>query len=399
MSIYASLATAPRDPIMGMTEAFTADPSTDKVNLGVGVYLNEAGKVPLLACVQQAEQDLAALTRPRGYLPMTGLPEFNTAVQKLVFGENSPVLAQKRVATMQAVAGTGALRVGAGLLSIASPTSKVLLSNPSWENHELLFTRAGFSLGTYTYYDSKSGGVNVDAMIEDLSKADAGSIVVLHASCHNPTGCDLTNPDWDRVLEVVKQRELVPFVDMAYQGLAYGLEEDVYAINLFAQSGIPFVVANSFSKNFALYGERIGAIHFVAADEAEANRTMSQAKLVIRALYSNPPTQGAAVVSSILSSPELRDMWVQELATMRERIKHMRVVFRSGLEAAGVEADLSYITTQLGLFSYSGLSLEQMQRLREEYHVYGLDSGRLCVAAMNANNIDYVVNAIASVMA
>jgi aromatic-amino-acid transaminase len=383
---------------MGMTEAFQADPSPSKVNLGVGVYLDENGKVPLLSCVHQAESALAQTTRPRSYLPMSGMNDFNTAVQSLVFGSTSTAITEGRVASLQSVAGTGALRVGAGLLALASPQSKVLLSDPSWENHELIFSRAGFTTGTYRYYDPLTGGVNIDGMIEDLSAAEPGTIVVLHACCHNPTGCDLTNTDWARVLEVVRERNLLPFLDMAYQGLAYGLEEDRYAVSLFAESGLSFVLANSFSKNFALYGERIGGIHFVASDADEAQRVLSQAKIVVRSLYSNPPTQGAAIVTSILANPELHAQWEGELAHMRERIKTMRTAFRSGLESAGITHDLSYITTQEGLFSYSGLSVEQMGRLREEFHIYGLDSGRLCIAGLNAHNMEYVVSSVATVM-
>jgi aromatic-amino-acid transaminase len=235
-------------------------------------------------------------------------------------------------------------------------------------------------------------------MLEDLQGAERGTIVLLHACCHNPTGCDLENKDWDRVLEVVREHELLPFLDMAYQGLAYGLEQDRYAVSLFGEAGIPFVVANSFSKNFALYGERVGGIHFVADDEQEAQRVLSQAKIVVRSLYSNPPTQGAAIVSTILNSPELHGLWDRELDAMRERIKTMREAFRHGLEGAGITQDLSYITVQEGLFSYSGLSVEQMTRLREEFHVYGLDSGRLCVAGLNESNMDYVVSSVATVM-
>jgi aromatic-amino-acid transaminase len=398
MSNFSALAMAPRDPIMGMTEAFLHDPSPAKVNLGVGVYLDESGKVPLLSCVSEAEKELTSTSRPRSYLPMPGMEEYNLANQELVFGPSSVAVSEGRVASLQSVAGTGALRVGAGLLALASPKATVLLSNPSWENHELIFTRAGFTVGSYRYYDSTTGGVDVAGMLEDLRQAPAGTIVVLHACCHNPTGCDLTPADWDQVLEVVRERELMPFLDMAYQGLAYGLEEDRYAVTLFASSGIPFVVANSFSKNFALYGERVGGIHFAARDSEEAGRVMSQAKIVVRSLYSNPPTHGAALVSTILGSSPLRGLWEQELSAMRDRIKKMREAFRSGLESAGITRDLSFITTQEGLFSYSGLSAEQMGRLREEFHVYGLDSGRLCVAGLNESNMDYVVSSVATVM-
>jgi len=398
MSIYSDLETAPGDPIMGMTEAFNQDPSPDKVNLGVGVYLDETGKTPLMACVETAEKDLADRRRPRGYLPMDGMPAYNSIVQELVFGSNSPARLAGRVVTMQALAGTGALRVGAGLLAIASPAAPVLLSDPSWENHELLFSRAGFPIRRYRYYDSSSRSLDVEGMLEDLSNASPGSIIVLHACCHNPTGYDLSEADWVRVLEVLKSRDLVPFLDMAYQGLSRGITEDAYAVGLFAESGLPFLVATSFSKTFGLYGERIGAIHFVARDQAEAARVLSQAKLVVRSMYSNPPTQGAAIVTSVLTTPELRALWEQELGQMRGRIAAMRAEFRSGLEAAGVSQDLSYITSQAGMFSYSGLSLDQMRALRSEYHVYGLDSGRLCVAALNHQNMDYVVNAVAHVM-
>jgi aromatic-amino-acid transaminase len=383
---------------MGMTEAFLADPAPEKINLGVGVYLDDAGKTPLMSCVHAVEQDLATSTRPRGYLPMTGLATFDTLVQKLVFGPASSLIAEGRVVTLQAIAGTGALRVGAGLLALATPDATVMLSDPSWENHELLFTRAGFRVARYRYYDPATRGANVEAMVEDLAAAAPGTIVVLHASCHNPTGSDLTREQWAQVITVIAERGLIPFLDFAYQGLSNSVESDRFAVEAFGESGVSFLVANSFSKNFGLYGERIGAIHFVTKDAKEAERVLSQAKVVVRAMYSNPPTQGAAVVSTILASPELRASWDRELAIMRNRIKSMRVAFRTGLEDAGITDDLSFITDQAGMFSYSGLSAEQMVRLREEFHVYGLASGRLCIAAMNSRNIDRVVAAVAEVM-
>jgi len=383
---------------MGMTEAYMADPAPDKVNLGVGVYLDETGKIPLMMCVQAVEQDLAATRRPHGYLPMSGMAGYNTVVQELVFGPSSSAVITGRVATLQAVAGTGALRVGAGLLALASPDSKVLLSDPSWENHDLVFTRAGFTTGTYRYYDAATRSVDIEGMLDDLRAADPGTIVVMHASCHNPTGCDLTHDEWDRVTEVVQERELVPFIDMAYQGLSLSVIQDMYPMTALGEAGVNFLVANSFSKNFGLYGERVGAIHFATSDSAEATRVLSQAKIVVRSLYSNPPTQGAAIVSTILSSRELRGIWEKELGEMRDRIKKMRAVFRSGLENAGVTQDLSYITSQAGLFSYSGLTVPQMQRLRNEFHIYGLDSGRLCVAGLNAFNMDRVIEAVSEIM-
>jgi len=284
-------------------------------------------------------------------------------------------------------------------LGLTSPDASVYLSDPSWENHELLFSRAGFPIKRYRYYDRPTRSLDVAGMLEDLSQAEPGSIIVLHACCHNPTGYDLSETDWLRVIDVVRARNLVPFLDMAYQGLSRGIEEDAYAVRAFAESEMSFLVASSYSKNFGLYGERIGAIHFIAQDQAEAAKVLSQAKLVVRSMYSNPPTQGAAIVSGILTTPELRALWEQELGEMRNRIKQMRVAFRSGLEAAGVSQDLSYITSQAGMFSYSGLSLAQMQRLRSEYHVYGLDSGRLCMAGLNTKNLDFVVDAVAHVMA
>lgn len=398
MSIFSSLSPAPADPILGMTEAFGKDPSPDKVNLGVGVYLDETGTTPLMACVRAAEEDLAAVPRPHGYLPIDGLASYTQAAQELAFGENSPARLAGRVVTMQAIAGTGALRVGAGLLALASPNATVLLSEPSWENHELLFSRTGFSTSRYRYYDPATRSIDADAMIEDLWQAEPGSIVLIHACCHNPTGYDLADADWPRVIEAAQSRGLVPFIDMAYQGLSRGLEKDRYAVELFAESGIPFVVATSFSKTFGLYGERVGAIHFVAADADQAAIVLSQAKTVVRSIYSNPPTHGAAIVSSVLTTPELRALWEDELGQMRNRIKQMRAAFRTGLERAGVTQDLSYITSQAGMFSYSGLNLAQMRQLREQFHVYGLDSGRLCIAALNSKNLDHVIEAVATVM-
>ncbi|MCL2471849.1 MAG: aspartate/tyrosine/aromatic aminotransferase [Propionibacteriaceae bacterium] len=398
MSIYSSLQAAPKDPILGMTETFNADPAPVKVNLGVGVYQDDTGKTPLMACVQTVEQDLAERHRSRGYLPMDGLAAFNSSAQALVFGENSAVCQAGRVVSQQSLAGTGALRVGANLLKMASPDAQLWLSTPSWENHELIFTRAGFELGAYRYYDRASGGVDVEGMLEDLAGAAPGTIVVLHACCHNPTGCDLTPADWDRVVQVVVDNQLVPFIDMAYQGLSHSVDEDRYPVTAFADSGIEFLVANSFSKTFGLYGERIGAIHFVAADGDRAKKILSQTKLIARSMYSNPPTQGAAIVAEVLTTPELKALWAQELNQMKDRMKQMRQVFRAGLEAAGVDQDLSFITSQAGMFSYSGMSVAQMQRLRSEFHVYGLDSGRLCIAAMNSRNMDFVVESVATVL-
>jgi len=398
VSVFSSLQAAPGDPVLGVKEAFDADTSPDKVDLGVGVYLDETGSIPLMRCVHAVEQDLATQNRPRGYLNQTGLASYVPAVQGLVFGDTAPAVLGGRVASLQGLGGTGALRVGAGLLALAAPEATVLISDPSWENHELLFSRAGFRTARYRYYDPAVRGIDVDGMLDDLNHAAPASVVVLHACCHNPTGCDLGPADWDRVIEVMDERGLVPFLDLAYQGFSQGVEPDRYAVSAFVGSGMPLLVANSFSKNFGLYGERVGAIHFVATDDAEAARVLSQAKTVVRSLYSNPPTQGAAIIAAVLNTPELRAMWEQELEEMRQRILQMRAGLRAGLEQAGVAGDFGYITAQAGLFSYSGLTVAQMQRLRAEFHIYGLDSGRLCIAGLNPRNLEYVVASIAAVM-
>ncbi len=399
MSFLADIEQAPADPILGLTEAYNADPRPTKVNLGVGVYLDETGKIPLLDCVKTAEQALAAGAKPRGYLPIDGLPAYTTAVKHLVFGADSEVVSSGRVVTIQALGGTGGLRVGAGLLQLVDPSAKVLVSNPSWENHQALFTRAGFEVGTYRYYDAEHRRVDVDGMVADLEAAAPGTVVVLHARCHNPTGYELGPADWDRVIAAVVSGRLVPFLDMAYQGFAEGIDEDAYVVGKLLDAGLEFLVATSFSKSFSLYGERVGGLSVVCADAAEAKRVLSQIKVIIRTLYSNPPTHGAAVVSYVLGDPVLRALWESELGGMRDRIKQMRTSLVAGLAAAGIDRDMSFITDQVGMFSYSGLTKEQMVRLRSEFGVYGTDSGRLCIAALNTGNIAYVAESVAQVLA
>jgi aromatic-amino-acid transaminase len=398
MSILTSVPMAPRDPILGLTEAFVADTRADKANLGVGVYLGEDGKVPLLDCVRQAEIALAAKPAARGYLPIDGMPAYNAAVRELVFGPESAVVAAGQVVTVQGLGGTGGLRIGAEFLKITDAQRKVLLSTPSWENHQALFSRAGFEVAGYRYYDADAHAIDLDGMLADLSAAEAGTVVVLHACCHNPTGYDLSLEQWAQVAEVVVARELVPFLDLAYQGFAGGLETDRAAVELFAGLGIPVLVASSFSKSFSLYGERVGALSVLAADADEAARALSQLKVTIRTLYSNPPTHGAAVVSRVLGDPELRALWETELAGMRDRIRSLRGKLVDALVAAGVSQDFSFITDQIGMFSYIGLSAEQMQRLRAEHGVYGTDAGRICVAALNDANVAKVAQAIAAVL-
>ncbi|WP_343293284.1 amino acid aminotransferase [Vandammella animalimorsus] len=398
MSLFSAVEMAPRDPILGLNEQFATDTNPKKVNLGVGVYFDENGKLPLLQAVQQAEAALQAEPKARGYLPIDGLLAYDQAVKELVFGKDSEPVTSGRVATVQALGGTGGLKVGADFLKKLLPQAKVLISDPSWENHRAIFQNAGFEVGTYRYYNAAQRGIDFEGLLADLQAAAEGTIVVLHACCHNPTGYDLTPEQWDRVVQAVQVRKLTPFLDMAYQGFSQGLAEDGAVVGKFVQSGLTFLVSTSFSKSFSLYGERVGALSVVAANKDEAARVLSQLKIAIRTNYSNPPTHGAAVVAYVLGKPELRALWEQELAQMRTRIKAMRQKLVDGLKAAGVQQDLSYITTQVGMFSYSGLSKAQMERLRNEFGVYGVDSGRICVAALNENNIGHVCESIAKAM-
>ena len=397
MSLFAAVAMAPRDPILGLNEQFNADPNPAKVNLGVGVYYDDNGKLPLLACVAAAEAQMQAAPKPRGYLPIDGIAAYDAAVQGLVFGADSEVLKAKRVATVQALGGTGGLKIGADFLKRLNPGAKVLISDPSWENHRALFTNAGFPVETYPYYDAANRGIDFSGMLGALNAAPAGTVVVLHACCHNPTGYDLTPAQWAQVVEVVKAKGLVAFLDMAYQGFGEGIAEDGAVIQQFLAAGLDFFVSTSFSKSFSLYGERVGALSVVCASAEEATKVLSQLKIVIRTNYSNPPTHGAQVVATVLSTPALRAQWEEELAGMRVRIKQMREALVAELQAAGITDDLSYVTRQKGMFSYSGLSAEQMQRLRSEFGVYGVDSGRICVAALNSKNLKPVAAAIAAV--
>ena len=398
MSLFSAVEMAPRDPILGLSEQFAADPNPNKVNLGVGVYYDENGKLPLLACVAAAEQKLVEAAKPRGYLPIDGIAAYDQAVQGLVFGADSDIVKGKRVATVQAIGGTGGLKVGADFLKRVNPNAKVLISDPSWENHRALFTNAGFEVGSYPYYDAAARGIDFKAMCDMLEAAAPGTIVVLHACCHNPTGYDLTPAQWAKVVAIVKARGLIPFLDLAYRGFGVGLAEDGAAVALFVAAGLDLFVSTSFSKSFSLYGERVGALSVVCTGAEETLRVLSQLKAVIRSNYSSPPTHGAQIVTTVLTTPMLRAGWEQELAGMRSRIKAMRTALVQRLTAAGVKQDLSFITQQQGMFSYSGLNAAQMQRLRSEFGIYGIDSGRICVAALNHNNIGATVRAIACVM-
>ncbi len=389
---------APRDPILGVTEAFNQDTNPRKVNLGVGVYTDENGKVPLLDCVRQAEAQLSAIPSPRSYLPIDGLVVYDRHVQALVFGADSPVIRDGRAVTVQALGGTGGLRIGADFLARFSPDSEVWISDPSWENHRALFEAAGFTVKNYPYYDAASRGVNFSGLMAALNSAAAGTVIVLHACCHNPSGVDLSAEQWAQVIEVVGQRDLIPFLDLAYQGFSGSIEEDGAVIRQFAGTGKPLFVSNSFSKSFSLYGERVGAFSLVTTTKDDALRALSQLKRIVRTNYSNPPAHGAQVVAAVLGSEDLRALWETELAGMRDRIKRMRALFVEKLKAAAPQHDFSFVARQNGMFSFSGLSKAQVERMRAEFSVYAVDSGRICVAAMNEKNIDTVVAAISAVL-
>ena len=397
-TLLAGLEMAPRDPILGVTEAYNADANPDKVNLGVGVYYDDNGGVPVLECVRRVEQKLAESPQPRNYLPIDGIPLYDRAVQELVFGRDSPAVRERRVVTVQTLGGTGALKVGGDLLRRINSGAGLWISNPSWENHQAVFEYAGFKVGAYPYYNPATHGLNFDGMIGALDHLPAGSVAVLHACCHNPTGADLVPGQWEQVIEVVNRRRLVPFLDMAYQGFADGLDADAMAVRRFAQACPVVFVSSSFSKSLSLYGERVGSLSIVAGSPDEAARTLSQLKRVIRTNYSSPATHGAQAVATVLTTPALRTLWDQELGQMRDRIKAIRHELVAKIRAQRADFDFSFVVNQRGLFSYSGLSREQMQRLRKEYSLYAIDSGRICVAAINSRNVDYVARAIASVL-
>jgi aromatic-amino-acid transaminase len=398
MSMFTAVEMAPRDPILGLNDQFAADTNPKKVNLGVGVYCDDNGKLPLLACVRTAEEDMMKTPTARGYLPIDGIAAYDSAVKGLVFGASSEAVTSGRVATIQAIGGTGGLKVGADFLKKLNPNAKVLISDPSWENHRALFTNAGFVVESYPYYDAEKQGVNFEGMLAALESAPAGTVIVLHACCHNPTGYDITAAQWQQVIAAVKSKNLVAFLDMAYQGFGHGITEDGAVIGKFVEAGLTFFVSTSFSKSFSLYGERVGALSVLCENKEEASRVLSQLKIVIRTNYSNPPTHGGAVVAAVLNDPARRAVWEQELTEMRVRIKAMRQKFVEGLKAAGVTRDMSFITAQIGMFSYSGLTKDQMVRLRNEFGVYGTDTGRMCVAALNSKNIDYVCASVAKVI-
>ncbi len=397
-SVFSAVELAPRDPILGLTEAFNSDTRPNKANLGVGVYYDENGKLPLLKAVQQAEEARVQSHPTRGYLPIEGVVAYNKAVQALLFGADHDLIKAGRVATFEALGGTGGLRIGADFIKRLKPNATVWISDPSWENHRALFEAAGFKVSNYPYYDAATHGVAFDKTLACLKALPEGDVVVLHACCHNPTGVDMSAEQWQQVTQILADRKLIPFLDMAYQGFGDGIQEDGAALRTLAGSGMSFFVSSSFSKSFSLYGERVGALSVVTQNADETTRVISQVKRVIRTNYSNPPTHGASVVATVLSTPELRQLWEDELAGMRNRIRKMRVAFVEKLKARGVTQNMDFIVAQRGMFSYSGLTSAQVDRLREEFAVYAINTGRICVAALNDKNIEGVCDAVAAVM-
>ncbi len=398
MNLFASVQLAPKDPIFGLTEAYTADQRPGKVNLGVGVYYTDDGKVPLLKAVLAAEQEVVAKQSPRAYIPIEGPNPYNSAVQNLLFGADSPLIKEGRVVTAECLGGTGALRVGGDFVKRLDTGAPAAISAPSWENHRGIFESAGYQVLEYAYFDPKTRGVDFDGMVKSLESFPAKTLVILHACCHNPTGADLTAEQWKKIISICQTRQLIPFLDIAYQGFASGIEQDGAAVRMFADSGMSFFVSSSFSKSFSLYGERVGALSIVTQSKEESARVLSQLKRVIRTNYSNPPTHGAAIVATVLNTPTLRQMWEDELAEMRERIKAMRHGLNQKLAASGVQQDFSFIEAQRGMFSYSGLTADQVAKLQEQDGIYALSTGRICVAALNTKNLDRVAQAIARVL-
>ena len=393
-SILASVPLAPGDPILGVTEAYVKDSNPRKVNLGVGVYYGDDGKIPLLECVRHAESERLKASPARGYLPIDGLAAYDRAVQELVFSKQ-----QSSIVTVQALGGTGGLKIGADFLKRIAPQASVWISDPSWENHRQLFEAAGFTVKSYAYYDPKTHGLDFKGMVRTLGEVPAGDVVVLHACCHNPTGVDLEHGQWEEVLKIVRARGLLPFVDLAYQGFGDSLEADAFAARLFSSAVSPVFLSSSFSKSFSLYGERVGALSVVTSSDEEALRVLSQLKRIVRTNYSNPPTHGGQLVATVLATPQLRSLWERELGGMRDRIKAMRKQLVEQIHKRAPGADFSFVLKQRGMFSYSGLTKEQVGRLREEFAIYAIDTGRICVAALNSKNVDYVAGAIAKVIA
>jgi aromatic-amino-acid transaminase len=389
----------PGDPILALVETFAADPRPHKVNLSIGIYFDEAGRIPVLDAVRRAEARVVGHGGAKTYLPIEGDASLRAAVQRLLFGDAHEALAAQRVATIQSVGSSGGLKVGADFLRCWFPASGVWVSDPTWDNHRAIFEGAGLAVQTYPYYDAASGGLRFDAMCQTLRGLPAGSVVLLHACCHNPTGVDLSRAQWDTLAALLRAQRLLPYLDLAYQGFGDGLDDDAYALRTLAAAGLPMFVANSFSKSLSVYGERVGALSVVCPDAAQAGLVLGQLKATVRRNYSSPPLHGARLVAEVLTDPGLRAQWQAELAAMRERIAAMRHALHEGLRARLPQRDFGYLLRQRGMFSYTGLSAEQVDRLRDEHAVYLVRSGRLCVAGLNADNVGRSAQAIAAVLA
>lgn len=398
MKLFSSVPLAPEDAILGVVESFKQDPREEKVNLSIGIYSDKNGKVPVLKAVAKAEAFLFENPTPKVYLPMSGLGSYIDCVQKLLFTKDHALYEEKRLATVQSLGGTGALKVGADFLHTIVPNSKVYVSNPTWSNHIAIFEGAGFDVEDYPYFDETTKGVAFDAFIEKMKSIPEESIVVLHACCHNPTGADLSTAQWQEVADLFKERNLIPFLDMAYQGFSKGILEDAESIHIFAEKDMPVFIATSFSKSFSLYSERIGALTVITSDQEEQERITSQLKTMVRAIYSSPPSYGAQLVHYVLADDELRAEWEAELAEMRDRIKDMRSKFVSLLNEKQDKVDFSFINNQAGMFSYSGLSADQVTKLKKDYAIYTVDTGRICIAALNDQNIELAADAVVNVL-
>ena len=396
-SPFAEVPQAPPDPILGITEAFLADTNPDKVNLGVGVYLDENGKVPILTCIAEAQRRWLAKEDSKSYLPIDGVKAYNRHVQELVLGQNSAAVSERRAVTIQTLGGTGALRVGAELLGRFVPGRTVWISTPSWENHRALFEAAGHTVNQYPYYDPRSQDLDFAEMAGRIGQLPERSVVLLHACCHNPSGVDPTHEEWLKLRDIIQERNLVPFFDFAYQGLGDGLDEDAFAVRAFVEAGIPCLIANSFSKSFSMYRERVGGLTVVTESPDEAGRVLSQLKRIVRASVSNPPSFGAQAIAVVLDDPDLSAQWRSELDAMRARIKKMRRMFAAILGGKGLDCDYGFIERQRGMFSFLGLPVTAVHRLRSEFSIYAVDSSRVCVAAMNERNVERIADAVAAV--
>ena len=398
-SIFTHVPAYPGDPILTLMEAFQQDARPDKVSLSIGLYFDEAGRLPVLDSVHQAAQALVAKAEPCGYLPMEGMSPYRQLVQTLIFGAGHEAVSTGRIATLQTPGGSGALKVGADFIKRYFPEAEIWICDPTWDNHLAIFEGAGFRTHSYPYYDAATGTVCFDAMMETLRGLPSGSVVLLHASCHNPTGVDLSREQWQALIPLIIERGLIPFVDMAYQGFGDGLDEDAWSVRVLADAGVQAFVANSFSKNFSLYGERVGTLNVVCPDADTASNVLGQLKATVRRNYSTPPLHGAKLVQHVLQSPELRASWEADLAHMRQRIKNMRTRLHEALQTHfGEQRDFGFLLTQRGMFSYTGLNEQQVDRLREEHGVYLVKSGRMCMPGLSQDNVQHVANAIINVL-